>query len=77
MTVDVKSSIAARAAQELRLGEIVNLGIGMPKFPRDHQDEIAGVLAEMTLPEVEEVHVVDRRLAALTSSRIPVSPIGR
>jgi 3-oxoacid CoA-transferase B subunit len=32
MTVDVKSSIAARAAQELRPGEIVNLGIGIPNL---------------------------------------------
>ena len=39
MTVDVKSSIAARAAQELRPGEIVNLGIGIPNL-------IPGVLRE-------------------------------
>jgi 3-oxoacid CoA-transferase B subunit len=32
MTVDVKTSIAARAAQELRPGEIVNLGIGIPNL---------------------------------------------
>jgi 3-oxoacid CoA-transferase len=32
MTGDVKSSIAARAAQELRPGEIVNLGIGIPNL---------------------------------------------
>lgn len=32
MTGDVKSAIAARAAQELRPGEIVNLGIGIPNL---------------------------------------------
>lgn len=32
MTHDVKSAIAARAAQELRPGEIVNLGIGIPNL---------------------------------------------
>ena len=32
MTDDVKTSIAARAAQELRPGEIVNLGIGIPNL---------------------------------------------
>ncbi len=32
MTGDVKTSIAARAAQELRPGEIVNLGIGIPNL---------------------------------------------
>jgi 3-oxoacid CoA-transferase B subunit len=41
MTVDVKSSIAARAARELRPGEIVNLGIGIPNL-------IPGVLADAT-----------------------------
>ena len=32
MTDDVKAAIAARAAQELRPGEIVNLGIGIPNL---------------------------------------------
>jgi 3-oxoacid CoA-transferase subunit B len=32
MTSDVKTSIAKRAAQELRPGEIVNLGIGIPNL---------------------------------------------
>jgi 3-oxoacid CoA-transferase B subunit len=32
MTGDLKTSIAARAAQELRPGEIVNLGIGIPNL---------------------------------------------
>ena len=32
MTGDVKTSIATRAAQELRPGEIVNLGIGIPNL---------------------------------------------
>jgi 3-oxoacid CoA-transferase subunit B len=32
MTGDVKRSIATRAAQELRTGEIVNLGIGIPNL---------------------------------------------
>ena len=32
MTGDVKSAIAARTAQELRPGEIVNLGIGIPNL---------------------------------------------
>ncbi len=41
MTTDVKSSIASRAAQELRPGEIVNLGIGIPNL-------IPGVLGEVT-----------------------------
>ena len=32
MTEDVKSRIAARAAQELQPGEVVNLGIGIPNL---------------------------------------------
>ena len=38
---DVKTSIAARAAQELRPGEIVNLGIGIPNL-------IPGLLGDTT-----------------------------
>jgi 3-oxoacid CoA-transferase B subunit len=41
MTGDVKSSIAARAARELRPGEVVNLGIGIPNL-------IPGLLEEGT-----------------------------
>lgn len=35
MTGDVKTAIATRAAQELRPGEIVNLGIGIPNLIPD------------------------------------------
>jgi 3-oxoacid CoA-transferase B subunit len=41
MTGDVKTAIATRAAQELRPGEIVNLGIGIPNL-------IPGLLADGT-----------------------------
>jgi 3-oxoacid CoA-transferase B subunit len=36
VTDDVKARIAARAAQELRPGEIVNLGIGIPNLIPDY-----------------------------------------
>jgi 3-oxoacid CoA-transferase len=41
MTGDVKTSIAVRAARELRPGEVVNLGIGIPNL-------IPGLLGERT-----------------------------
>jgi len=43
MTDDVKSSIAIRAAQELRPGEIVNLGIGIPNLIPGLLGDTAGV----------------------------------
>ena len=43
MTDDVKLTIAARTAQELRPGEIVNLGIGIPNLVPGLLDDDAGV----------------------------------
>jgi 3-oxoacid CoA-transferase B subunit len=43
MTDDVKIAIAARAAQELRPGEIVNLGIGIPNLVPGLLSDDAGV----------------------------------
>ena len=43
MTADVKLAIAARAAQELRPGEIVNLGIGIPNLVPGLLGDDAGV----------------------------------
>ena len=43
MTADVKPAIAARTAQELRPGEIVNLGIGIPNLVPGLLGDDAGV----------------------------------
>jgi 3-oxoacid CoA-transferase B subunit len=43
MSDDVKIRIAARAAQELRAGEVVNLGIGIPNVIPGLLDEDAGI----------------------------------
>ena len=43
MTADVKLAIAARTAQELRQGEIVNLGIGIPNLVPGLLGDDAGV----------------------------------
>ena len=43
MTADVKLAIAARTAQELRPGEIVNLGIGIPNLVPGLLGDDAGV----------------------------------
>ncbi len=43
MTGDAKGLIAERAARELRPGEIVNLGIGIPNLIPGFLDEAAGV----------------------------------
>ena len=43
MTADVKLAIATRAAQELRPGEIVNLGIGIPNLVPGLLGDDAGV----------------------------------
>ena len=44
MSGDVKARIAARAAQELRRGEVVNLGIGIPNLIPAYLDADAGVV---------------------------------
>ena len=43
MSGDPKRTIAARAAQELRAGEVVNLGIGIPNMIPAFLDDDAGV----------------------------------
>jgi 3-oxoacid CoA-transferase B subunit len=44
MTGDVKRAIAARAARELRAGEVVNLGIGIPNLIPEFLGADAGVV---------------------------------
>ena len=46
MSSDVKACIAARAAQELRRGEVVNLGIGIPNLIPEYLDADAGVFLQ-------------------------------
>ena len=44
MSADVKARIAERAARELRPGEVVNLGIGIPNLIPGHLHADAGVV---------------------------------
>ena len=39
-----KQRIAARCAQELRAGEVVNLGLGIPTLTANYLDADAGVI---------------------------------
>jgi hypothetical protein len=48
----------------------------LPELLRNHEEQVAGVVAQVALPEVEEVHVVDRRLAALDFHEDPGSVQG-
>jgi len=43
---DAKAIIAARAAKELRAGEVVNLGIGLPAMIPDYVDSAVGVVLQ-------------------------------